>query len=70
MSEWIPSESHPEYIEKNTTLGTAKIVILRPKLSEAEAAKAQERARAALENAMHERCITTNRKEEAQWAKT
>lgn len=70
MSKWIQSETHPEYIEKNITLGAAKITILRPKLSEAEAAKAKEKARAALENVMREHYITRTRKEEEQWATT
>ena len=70
MSEWIQSETHPEYIEKNITLGAVKITILRPVLSEVAAAKAKEKARVALENVMREHYITRNRKEAEQWART
>lgn len=65
MSEWNQSETHPEYIEKKITHGAVNITILRPKLSEAEAAKAQEKARAALENIMREHYITRTHAQEA-----
>lgn len=70
MSDWIPSETHPEYIEKNITHGAVKLTIHRPILSEAEAAKAKDKARAALENVMREHYITRTRKEEEQWTRT
>ena len=69
MSGWIQSETHPEYIEKNVTIGGAKIVILRPILSEAEAAKAKEKARAALENVMREHYKTRTQREDTTWEK-
>ena len=69
MSDWIQSSTNPEYIEKTVTIGAAKIVILRPILSEAEAAKAKEKARGTLENVMREHYITRQHKEERQWAR-
>ena len=57
VSDWIPSETHPGYIEKSITNGPAAIVIYRPILSEAEAARTQSNARAALESALRERYI-------------
>ena len=70
MSKWIQSETQPEYIEKTATLGAVKIIILRPKLSEAEATKAKEKACVVLENVIREHYITRTRKEEEQWART
>lgn len=55
MEGWTPSETHPGYIEKSIKHGAACIVIYRPILSEAEAAKAQSKTRTALEGVMRER---------------
>ena len=70
MTEWTTPTDRPGYRCKRVEAGNATIIIYRPIHSEAEAAKAKEKARAALENVMREHCITTNRKEEAQWART
>lgn len=57
MSNWIQSATRPGYIEKRITRGAVNIVIYRPILSEAEAAKAKDRARTTLESVMREHYI-------------
>lgn len=54
MENWIPAPNRPGYRRKIIQRGAAKIIIDRPILDEAEAAKAQQRTRAALECAMRE----------------
>lgn len=52
MGKWTASETRPGYIEKTIKCGAATITISRPRLSEAEAAKAEQKARTALEGVM------------------
>lgn len=54
MSNWKQATDRPGYRYKTVKRGYATIVIYRPILNEAEAAKAQETTRAALEGAMRE----------------
>lgn len=54
MSDWRPAPDRPGYRCKTVQRGPATITIYRPILSEAEAAKAQNKTRAELENAMRE----------------
>lgn len=52
METWETAPDRPGYRRKIIQRGQATIIIDRPELSEAEAAKAQDRARATLESAM------------------
>ena len=54
MENWTPAPDRPGYRRKIIQRGPATIIIDRPVLNEAEAAKAQQKARAALECAMRE----------------
>lgn len=54
MENWKPASDRPGYRRKIVQHGNATIIIDRPLLSDAEAAKAQEATRTALENAMRE----------------
>lgn len=54
METWKPAPDRPGYRCKTIQHGPATITIYRPILSEAEEAKAQQKARAALEGAMRE----------------
>lgn len=58
MGKWNTATDRPGYRCKTLQRGNATIVIYRPILSEAEAAKAQEKARNALEGVMRERYTT------------
>lgn len=57
MEEWKTATDRPGYRCKTLQRGNATIVIYRPILSEAEAGKAQEKARNALESVMREHYI-------------
>lgn len=57
MEKWKTATDRPGYRCKTLQRGNATIVIYRPILSEAEAAKAQEKARNALESVMREHYI-------------
>jgi len=48
MSNWNPSTSHPEYIEKTIKRGNVTITILRPKLTDKERDKAKRNVETAL----------------------
>lgn len=52
MENWTPAPDRPGYRRKIIKRGAATIIIDRPILDEAEAAKAQQRTRTALESAM------------------
>lgn len=52
MENWTPAPDRPGYRRKIIQRGPATIIIYRPELDEAAAAKAQEKARAELESAM------------------
>ncbi len=52
METWTTSPDRPGYRCKTIKRGNATIVVYRPLLSEAEAAKAQEQVRSTLECAM------------------
>ena len=52
MGHWTPATDRPGYRCKTIQRGHATIVIYRPILSEAEAAKAQQKARSGLESAL------------------
>jgi len=54
MSDWIPSAGNPGYIEKTIQRGLTTIIILRPVLSNEEAAKREGNTRTALEGVMRE----------------
>lgn len=54
MDNWTPAPDRPGYRRKIIQRGPATIIIDRPILDEAAAAKAQEKARTALEGAMRE----------------
>ena len=54
MEKWNTATDRPGYCCKKVQHGAATIVIYRPMLSEAETAKAQEKARAVLESVMRE----------------
>lgn len=54
MSNWTPAPDRPGYRCKTVQRGMATITIYRPILSEAEEAKAQQKARTALEGAMRQ----------------
>lgn len=56
MENWTPAPDRPGYRCKTIQHGPATIIIYRPDLSEAEAAKAQEKTRRALEGVMREYC--------------
>ena len=55
MEKWDTTTDRPGYRYKTVNTGNATIIICRPILSEAEAEKAQEKVRTALECAMRER---------------
>ena len=57
MEEWKTATDRPGYRCKTLQRGNAIIVIYRPILSEAEVAKAHEKARNALESVMREHYI-------------
>lgn len=54
METWKPSTDRPGYRCKTIRHGNATIIISRPIMTEAEAARAQAKARAALESVMRE----------------
>lgn len=54
MENWTPATDRPGYRRKIIQRGAATIIIDRPILDEAQAAKAEQRTRAALERAMRE----------------
>ena len=54
MENWTPAPDRPGYRCKTIQRGPATITIYRPILSEAEEAKAQAKARAALESVLRE----------------
>lgn len=54
MGNWKPAPDRPGYRCKTVQHGPATIIIYRPELSEAEAAKAAEKVRTALEGAMRD----------------
>ena len=56
MENWTPAPDRPGYQRKIIQRGSATIIIDRPILDEAAAAKAQEKTRAALEGAMRSYC--------------
>ena len=56
MKNWTPAPDRPGYRRKIIQRGPATIIIERPMLDEAAAAKAQEKTRAALEGAMRSDC--------------
>ena len=57
MKEWTELTDRPGYRCKTVQRGNAKIIIFRPVQSESEAAKAEEKARTALESVMREHYI-------------
>lgn len=59
MENWTPAPDRPGYRRKIIQRGPATIIIERPMLDEAAAAKAQEKTRAALEGAMRSYCKRT-----------
>ena len=54
MENWTPAPDRPGYRCKTIQRGPATIVIYRPILDDKEAAKAQKKARTALEGAMRQ----------------
>lgn len=54
MDAWRPAPNRPGYRCKTIKRGPATIIIYRPNLTEAETAKAQEKARDALESVLRE----------------
>ena len=58
MEEWTTATDRPDYRCKTTKRGNATVILYRPILSEAEAAKAEANARAALESVMREHYTT------------
>lgn len=54
MENWTPAPDRPGYRCKTIQRGPATITIYRPILDEAQAAKAQQKARTALEGALRE----------------
>lgn len=63
MAEWTTATDRPGYRCKTVERENATLVIYRPIFDEAEAAKAKEKARAALEGIMREQYITQPHKE-------
>lgn len=61
METWKTATDRPGYRRKIIQRGPATIIIDRPILSEAEAVKAQEKTRTALEGAMREHYSRTTR---------
>lgn len=61
MSNWTPAPDRPGYRCKTVQSGPATIIIYRPILDEAQAAKAQNKTRAELENALREHYSRTTR---------
>lgn len=59
MDNWTPAPDRPGYRRKIIQRGPATIIIDRPILEETATAKAQEKARAALESAMRSYCKRT-----------
>ena len=59
MSNWKPAPDRPGYCRKIIQRGPATIIIDRPILDEAAAAKAKEKTRAELESAMRSYCKRT-----------
>ena len=62
MDNWKPAPDRPGYRRKIIQRGPATIIIERPILDEAAAARAQEKTRAALENALRGYCGRQTRK--------
>lgn len=56
METWTTATDRPGYRCKTIQRGHATIVIYRPILSEAEAAKAMQKARTGLESALRDHC--------------
>lgn len=56
MDNWKPAPDRPGYRCKTIQHGPATITIYRPILDEAQAAKAQAKTRAELENALRDYC--------------
>lgn len=54
MENWTPAPDRPGYRCKRIQRGPATVIIYRPILTEAEAAKAAEKVRTALEGALRE----------------
>lgn len=54
MSNWTPAPDRPGYRCKTIQHGPATIIVYRPILDEAQAAKAQAKTSAELENALRE----------------
>ena len=54
MENWTPAPDRPGYRCKTIQRGPATIIIYRPILDEAQAAEAQSKTRAELENVMRE----------------
>lgn len=61
MENWTPAPDRPGYRRKIIQRGPATIIIDRPDLDEAAAAKAQEKTRAALEGTMRGFCSRKTR---------
>ena len=61
MDNWKPAPDRPGYRRKIIQSGPATIIIDRPILDDAAAAKAQEKARAGLESAMRGYTTRTTR---------
>lgn len=59
MENWMPAPDRPGYRRKIIQNGPATIIIDRPILDDAAAARAQETTRAALESAMRGYCKRT-----------
>ena len=62
MGNWTTAPDRPGYRRKIIQRGAATIIIDRPELDEAEAAKALDRTRTALESAMREHYHRTARR--------
>ena len=61
MENWKPAHDRPGYRRKIIQRGPATIIIDRPILNEAEAAQAQAKTRAELENALRQHYTRTAR---------
>lgn len=61
MSNWTPAPDRPGYRCKIIQRGPATIIIYRPILDEAQAAKAQAKTRTELEHALREHYSRTTR---------
>lgn len=62
MEAWTQAPDRPGYLCKTVERENVTLVIYRPILSEAEAAKAKEKARTTLESVMRELIHTNNLK--------